>query len=210
MNHTEPKESPMTSRSLPIRSALLSLALCTTLAARAQQGTATPQAPPAPAAKPAAPPPCTGAAYQQFDFWVGDWAVKDTKTGALLSFDRIEKVNDGCALLMDSHQLDDQFRNPASPHRLHGRSVSAFDGKSWRQVYFDNMGTFISVSGGLDEKGAMVLTGDLRPAANAEIKAVWERNPDGTVHNYGFQRPSGGEWKPFFDVTCHPNRPGQK
>lgn len=197
----------MPSRSLASH-ALLSLVLCTAMAARAQEGA--PQAAPAPAAAaPAGPPPCTGAAYEQFDFWLGEWVVKDTKTGELMSFDRVEKINDGCALLLESHQLNDQFRNPASPRRLHGMSVSAFDGKSWRQVYFDNMGGFISVSGGLDDKGNMVLTGDLRPAAAAEVKAVWERKPDGTIHNYGFQRPIGGEWKPFFDVTCQPNRPGK-
>jgi hypothetical protein len=200
----------MLSRSLSIHSAMLSLALCTTLAARAQQGAATPQAAPAPAAKPAATPPCTGAAYEQFDFWIGEWVGRDTKTGEIVSFDRVEKINDGCTLLHNFYQLDDQFRDPASPHRLHGMTVNAFDGKSWRQVYFDNMGAFISGSGGLDEKGSMVLTGDLRPAHNAEVKAVWARQPDGTVHNYGFQRPiGGGEWKSFFDITYYPNRPSK-
>jgi hypothetical protein len=200
----------MPSRFLWVSSAILSLALCTPRLAHGQEGTPTAPAATAPAAaNPPGKPYCTGGAYEQFDFWVGDWRVTDSKSGELIAFERVQRINDGCTILQDFYQLNDQYQRPNSPVRLHGMSVSVFDGKAWRQVYFDNMGSYITTAGRLDDKGVMVLTGDLKPASPDEVKVLWESKPDGTLRNYGFRRSAGGEWKPFFDNTYHPNRPGK-
>ena len=42
-------------------------------------------------------PSCTQSAYRQFDFWVGEWDVVDTR-GQPAGVNRIEKTLNGCAL----------------------------------------------------------------------------------------------------------------
>src|SRR5947209_6399802 len=55
---------------------------------------------------------CDTPVHHQFDFWLGDWQVFDTRTSQLVAFDRIEKQLNGCAVVQNLIWLSDQFRRP--------------------------------------------------------------------------------------------------
>jgi hypothetical protein len=51
-----------------------------------------------PLAPPPKPRPCAAAEHRQFDFWLGDWEVRDA-TGKLVGHNGIEAAHNGCALI---------------------------------------------------------------------------------------------------------------
>jgi hypothetical protein len=44
------------------------------------------------------PPACTGPEHNQFDFWVGEWAVTPTGRPNVVATSLIEKLYGGCAV----------------------------------------------------------------------------------------------------------------
>src|SRR5436190_10357664 len=80
--HMNPRQRLLTA----FLSSLVALAPGWTGQARAQT---------APVAK---PPPCAAAPHRQFDFWLGQWEVRDP-TGKVVGHNRIETAHGGCALI---------------------------------------------------------------------------------------------------------------
>jgi hypothetical protein len=60
------------------------------------------QTPPVPPTQPVTPPPkpkpCTAQEHRQFDFWIGDWQVRDP-AGKPVGENRIVALHGGCVLL---------------------------------------------------------------------------------------------------------------
>lgn len=153
------------------------------------------------AAAPATPPKprdCHDEAHRQYDFFVGDWEVTDTKSGKHVAHSRIEKIMADCAI----RETFDQDVGPGNtPVDYHGTSYTAFnagDG-TWRQFYTDTKGAAFSYSGGIDH-GAMVLTAVAGQLANRMIVAP---QPDGTVRQSGIVSLDGGKtWSaPGYEFT---------
>lgn len=144
--------------------------------------------------------PCATGPATAFDFWVGDWVVFDTNTGVVQGIDRIEKINEGCALFQEWRQMTDRFRAPGAPDRYAGISLSSvITGGGWQQVWVGVGGGTITVSGGLDEEGTMVLESAPATAQNGQVfkrKWHWDPKPDGTVHSWGEIRTQNedGSW----------------
>src|SRR5689334_18937415 len=88
-----------------------------------------------------APPPvkqappnygCPGAEYQQFKFWVGEWAVTDVKSGKPAGESKIELLDAGCVIL----------ENWKGAFGGSGHSLNVYDqadGK-WHQTWIDATG----------------------------------------------------------------------
>ncbi|GJL96442.1 MAG: hypothetical protein DHS20C06_02590 [Hyphobacterium sp.] len=135
---------------------------------------------------------CESAPYTEFDFWVGDWVAFDYETGVVQGVDRIEKVSGGCGLRQDWIQLTDRYRTPGAPNRYFGVSLSAPlsgpDG-GWQQVWVnEGGGGAITLRGGLNEEGTMVIRTDERQAQDGRFfRQVWYWDPadDGTIHSWG-------------------------
>lgn len=160
----------------------------------------------------------TGATYEDFDFWLGEWQVFDTDTGQLRGYDVIEMVHDGCTLHQEWRQMDDSFSPKTSPTRLRGSSLTgiAANGK-WRQLWTDNSGSNLLLTGGLDEGGVMALTSDWIYFKNQEGEDVQVRNilywkplEDGSVHNWGEQQrdSADGPKTKFYDIIYRNNSKG--
>lgn len=68
---------------------------------------------------------------RQFDFWVGDWEVKD-KQGKIVGKNTIQKLEKGCLL----------YESWTSADGGTGKSFNFYDReiKKWRQVYVDDFG----------------------------------------------------------------------
>jgi hypothetical protein len=80
----------------------------------------------APVAK---PPPCATAAHQQFDFWLGQWEVRDP-AGKVVGHNRIETAHGGCALI----------EHWTSVTGVTGTSVNIYDRdrRQWHQTWVDS------------------------------------------------------------------------
>ncbi|WDI31801.1 hypothetical protein PUV54_01195 [Hyphococcus flavus] len=154
----------------------------------------------------------TDAQFSDFDFWVGEWHVYDTKSGELRGFDDIEKVLEGCVIKQHWRQMDDLFSAQGLPWRLQGNSLTGMGADGvWRQTWTDNHGAFMVLEGGLNDKGHMVLTSEWLtfPAQNGQLQTVryiwnWDAADDGlTIHNWGYVQAGdeNGEMRPYFDIT---------
>ncbi|MEM9532165.1 MAG: hypothetical protein AAGA23_14725 [Pseudomonadota bacterium] len=172
-------------------------------------------------------PPCEGdiwwadsdANRSDFDFWVGEWQVFDKASGLLVGFDDISEIRGGCALRQHWRHMNDQYSPPGAPWRMRGGSDTslAADGR-WHQVWIDNNGGYIHLSGGLDENGVMVLQSDWmeyrdRAGTGYKVRHRWHWAPqeDGTIHNWGFQQselPAQSDWVKYYDIVYRRNVKG--
>jgi hypothetical protein len=138
--------------------------------------------------------PCADPVFDDFDFWVGDWDVYGAD-GKLAGANSIVKEEYGCLLV-------ERWKNAGG---ITGQSYNFVDlvtGK-WRQVWV-SAGATIDYSGGLNDKGAMVLEGTIgygvgKPGNGAKFRGTWTPNADGTV-TQRFQQydPSTDQWTDWF------------
>lgn len=120
--------------------------------------------------------PCTAPEHRQFDYWVDQWRV--SVNGQAVANSDITIEPGGCAILERWQPfggglgLSISFYNPAT--------------QLWYQSYVDNTGWRLSVSGGVDAQGQMVLKtpGDqsyerwswLKEGPNVRQRAVFTNN----------------------------------
>ena len=96
--------------------------------------------------------PCDAAEYRQFDFWLGEWDVRNQLnkqaegTGAV---NRISTHNRGCVIL-------EEFTTKSG---YSGTSINFYNRltEKWHQVWMDSGGAALFQSGGIVD-GNMVLT----------------------------------------------------
>lgn len=135
-----------------------------------------------------APPRCDTPGFAQFDFWLGEWVV--TADGKLAGHNRIEKVQDGCA-------LTEQWRGAGG---YTGTSLNAHDRRSgkWRQLWVDYRGGVLLLTGGLQEDGSMSLQSE--PDAGGVVQRItWTPNPDGSVRQLWQAVADDGSAENLFD-----------
>ena len=134
---------------------------------------------------------CDAPENDQFDFWLGTWDV--TVKGELVGRNTVRREMAGCTVTED-------YRAAGGPYE--GRSFNWYDPVSsrWHQVWVDNGGTRLLLSGGL-EGGAMVLEGERTLEGKLVTDRItWTPNPDGTVRQHWEQSPDGGlSWGNIFD-----------
>lgn len=116
---------------------------------------------------------CCEASHEQFDFWIGDWIVKDT-TGTTVGENRITKIEGGCV-------VKEQWTGTSGTT---GTSMNYFDKSdmSWNQLWLDNGGNQLQLKGQFQE-GKMVLRSEVISTQNPNYynQITWSKNDDGTV-----------------------------
>ncbi|WP_421753040.1 hypothetical protein [Croceimicrobium sp.] len=90
---------------------------------------------------------CCEAPFRQFDFWLGNWEVRDT-SGQVLGNNSIVKAKGDC--LIQEHW---QGQSGGSGHSM---NYYASTDSSWHQLWVGGDGTILNLVGGL-ENDAMVL-----------------------------------------------------
>ena len=137
---------------------------------------------------------CTAAEYRQFDFWLGNWDVRDAN-GKLVGRNRIVQLYDGCALM----------ESWSGATGNNGTSLNIYDSdrKHWHQTWVDSNGGLLQLDGGLVD-GAMVLRGesiDAQAPSKAMLQRVtWTPLPDGRVRQRWESSNDGGvTWSVVFD-----------
>jgi len=138
---------------------LLLLAVIVSLSAAAQKKRAF-------AASPKSPP-CSGAPYRQFDFWLGEWEVQTPK-GTPAGENKVEKILDGCAIRESWTAADGS----------HGSSLTSYDGPAgrWTQTFVDDLGMVLVLDGEFRD-GKMVLSGRRSASRGSSMlnRIVWQK-----------------------------------
>lgn len=149
---------------------------------------------PTAADEPTGPPPsCTAPEHRQFDFWVGDWQVRDP-SGKIVGRNQITTIHKGCVI----------FENWSGNGGVTGSSFNLYDAerKRWRQVWVDSSGSILELEGSFAD-GRMVLAsvpGASRNRIDAVNRITWQALPDGRVRQLWEVSPDrGATWKTAFD-----------
>jgi hypothetical protein len=135
---------------------------------------------------------CDAPERRQFDFWLGAWRVDGAK--GLAGHNRIESIEDGCALL-------EHWRGTGGGS---GTSLNVYDpvARRWLQTWVDRDGTVLRLAGGWNGT-AMVLEGSLPdPATGAAVaqRISWTPAADGSLRQHWQAREPGvAEWRTVFD-----------
>ena len=140
----------------------------------------------------AAVEPCRASPeFRQFDFWIGDWTVADTK-GNAAGTSHVELILNGCTLV-------ENWTGTGSS----GKSFNIYDGrdKKWHQTWVDDRGTFAHYIGEL-AGGKMIITADQdKPGKPQLARMTFSKLPDGTVRQFGEGSTDGGKtWTTTFDL----------
>jgi hypothetical protein len=138
-------------------------------------------------AQDAKPPPCATPAHRQFDFWLGDWEVRDP-SGKIVGRNEITSLQDGCVV----------FESWRGAGGVTGMSLNVYDAASrkWKQTWVDNSGGVLELEGTF-AGGRMTLTSDPGKAMN---RVTWQALPDGRVRqHWEASEDSGATWKTAFD-----------
>ena len=149
------------------------------------------------AADDGAPPakvPCSAPEHRQFDFWLGNWDVRDP-AGKLVGQNVLTRLHKGCVML----------ESWTGAGGFTGSSLNLYDGDrgKWHQTWADSGGGLLVLEGDWSD-GHMVLAGDTVAAATpGEVttnRITWTPLPDGRVRqHWETSTDKGRTWKTGFD-----------
>ena len=117
--------------------------------------------------------PCSETLYRQFDFWLGDWEVFNPK-GKEVGTNSLTKKEDGCLM---QENWKSSSGGTGTSYNFYNKTK-----KQWTQVWVDNNGGSLFLTGGLQGK-AMVLRSELQSGKKVDYynRITWTPNDDGTV-----------------------------
>ena len=147
---------------------------------------------PQPAQSPAA---CASPEHRQFDFWIGDWNVKDTATGKPAGHNHVTLEQGSC--VVQEHWLDSGGSTGTSFNIYYAND------KQWHQTWVDSTGLLLRLDGGIVD-GKMVLSGKRVNRAGKVVvdRIVWTPEPNGDVRQvWDVTADDGKTWQPVFDGT---------
>ena len=138
--------------------------------------------------------PCeTDERFREFDFWVGEWDVRDGE-GTLQGENSITRQENGCVLVERWHGAQGST----------GMSINYLDriSNEWVQIWHAASGYQIDIRGGLTGDG-MLLSGTIHyigTGQTAPFRGLWTPLPDGRVRQYFEQsNDDGATWEPWFE-----------
>ncbi len=153
-------------------------------------------------AAPPPSPPCTGAAYSAFDFWVGDWDVYQAGKDALVAHSKIEKLYGGCAVRENWMPLKGSG----------GGSLSDYEPSTgrWHQTWLSSIPGRVEFDGG-PAGGRMVLTGwwphSGPKGEDGLTRMTYSRVEGNAVRQFGeFSADHGLTWQTSFDLIYRPHK----
>ena len=144
-----------------------------------------------------APPasPCSSAESSQFDFWVGDWDVRDP-SGQIAGRSRVSKILDGCVIF-------EEWTGLGEGRGFDGKSVSSYRSSEagWRQTWVDNSGKHVDLRGGSPRTGFMSLNGEvIRSGRRLLTRLSWTAEANGVRQVFESSEDAGATWKTVFEL----------
>ena len=134
---------------------------------------------------------CDTPAHRAFDFWLGQWQVKQTD-GKVAGTNRIAREYGGCVL----------HEHYTTARGYSGESLNSYDAsrKVWHQSWVDSDGLLLLLEGGLrDDK--MVMEGQTvgEDSKVTKHRITWIPNRDGSVRQLWESTDDQGKWVTAFD-----------
>lgn len=117
---------------------------------------------------------CCATDYKQFDFWIGDWDVFNTK-GVKVGENNIVSLQDSC-ILQENWKSGNQT---GTSYNFYNNTDS-----SWNQIYVDNGGNVLELKGNL-KNGKMVLESKKLKSTKGDFnyfnRITWTKDSLGNV-----------------------------
>lgn len=137
--------------------------------------------------------PCKAAPeFRQFDFWIGEWEVKNAQ-GQPAGSSSVQLILGQCII----------FENWTGGSGTSGKSFNIYDAndKKWHQSWVDDKGTFTHYIGGIQD-GKMVLVADTIVEGKKTLaKMTFSKLPNGDVRQFGENSTDEGKtWVTEFDL----------
>lgn len=140
----------------------------------------------------AAPSPCAEGPFREFDFWVGEWDVRDA-AGKTAGVNVITNEQAGCVIV-------ERWKSAQGGT---GQSLNYYDPavKRWKQLWV-GLGILLHMEGGYRD-GSMRLEGPLQYLGQNRVttlRGTWTLLPDGRVRQLFEESEDGGKtWTAWFD-----------
>jgi len=114
---------------------------------------------------------CCSEEYKQFDFWIGEWIVKDT-LGTVLGENTITKLEKDC--MITEYWRGNKGRT--------GRSTNYYNtsDSTWNQLWVDNSGGVLELKGSF-QNGKMILQSTAQKNKKGELyydQITWSLSTD--------------------------------
>lgn len=137
--------------------------------------------------------PCSAEPYRQFDFWVGDWET--TSGDKIAGHNSIILLQDGCV-------IQENWTSAAGKYT--GTSYNFYDpqDKHWHQTWIDNQGQSLRLTGGLEGKSMVLLSGEMKNAQQESVfhRITWTPNDNGSVRqHWESSSDAKNDWTTLFD-----------
>lgn len=133
---------------------------------------------------------CTGPEYRQFDYWIGEWTVKNIN-GEIIGESKIRRVSNGCAILEEW----------SGSSGVSGKSLNFYDSsqQQWRQTWVGGGGMILDLAGSL-ENGNMTLYDEKKTDEGPVIHRIrWTKLDDGRIEQRWDTSVDDGErWEQAF------------
>ena len=137
--------------------------------------------------------PCKASpAYRQFDFWIGEWDVKNPQ-GVVVGSSNIKLILSDCIIL----------ENYSTPNYA-GKSFNIYDreDKKWHQTWVDKNGVLTEFVGELKDGKMIYVADEMRNGKRALIKMTFTKLPNGDVNQFGELSNDGGKtWVTRYNLT---------
>ena len=136
--------------------------------------------------------PCAQELHREFDFWVGEWDVRDA-SGKTAGVNTISNEENGCVLV-------EHWRSAGGGT---GQSYNYYDPAAgrWKQLWI-GLGILLHMEGGMSA-GSMRLEGPLQYLGQSRVttlRGTWTALPDGGVRQLFEESEDGGKtWTTWFD-----------
>jgi tetratricopeptide (TPR) repeat protein len=142
--------------------------------------------------------PCVyKAENRQFDFWVGEWDVTDSSSGATAGSSRIEKELGDCVIWENWTSANSTYAGKS--YNIYNPSL-----KRWEQFWVDNVGGMIHFYGGLKDGVMDFYTDEIPQSDGTKLKRhlqFFNLSPDKVRQFSQGSTDSGKTWNVEYDFT---------
>ncbi len=149
--------------------------------------------PQAQAQSPEQPKACSASAYRQFDFWLGEWEVRNPNDEVVGS-NTIRRILNGCVL---HENWTGASGGGGQSHNIYNMQT-----EQWHQTWVDDSGRLLQLDGALDDERRMVLRGTTLAADGGSVlnEITWEPLERGRVRQvWRTSRDGGSSWQVVFN-----------
>ena len=131
--------------------------------------------------------------FRQFDFWIGEWNVKNPQ-GLTVGSSSVQLILGSCII----------FENWSSATGSNGKSFNIYDTNDgrWHQTWVDDKGTFTHYIGEYSDGKLVYLADSISNNQKTKLRMTFTKLPNGDVRQFGESSNDDGKtWTTGYDLT---------